>query len=255
MEIKDHAFLVSGGSSGLGAACVRRLNAAGGRVVIADLSAETGQQLATELGASARFVRTDVTDAESVQAAVDVATATFGGLHGLVHCAGIIGGARVVGKEGPHDLELFKRIIDVNLVGTFNVVRLAAVAMMKNPPGADGERGVIVATASVAAYEGQIGQAAYSASKGGVAGLTLPVARELAKFGIRMVSIAPGVMGTPMIGAMADEAQKALESQVPFPARLGHPDEFAALAQHIIENRYLNGSVLRLDGAIRMAAK
>jgi NAD(P)-dependent dehydrogenase (short-subunit alcohol dehydrogenase family) len=254
MEIKGHTFLVSGASSGLGAACAKRLVAAGGNAVLADVN-ERGAELAKELGAAARFQRTDVTDEASTQAAVALAVDTFGSLHGAITCAGILGAARVVGKEGPHELALFARVIQVNLVGTFNVVRLAAAAMAANSPNAEGERGVLITTASVAAFDGQIGQAAYSASKGGVASMTLPIARELAKLGIRIVSIAPGVFETPMVSALTDAARQSLAAQVPFPPRLGRPSEYAALAQHILENPMLNGETIRLDGAIRMAAK
>lgn len=255
MELADRAFLVTGGASGLGAACVRRFLARGANVVIADLNAQAGQQLATELGPRAAFVATDVTNAESAQAAVQTALDRFGALHGLVGCAGILGAARVVGKEGPHDLALFERVIRVNLIGTFNMLRLAAVAMQANEPGPDGERGVIVNTSSVAALEGQIGQAAYAASKGGVASLTLPVARELARHGIRCIAIAPGVFETAMMQAAPAAVRDSLAAQIPFPPRLGQPDEFAQLAQHAIENIYLNGTLLRLDGAIRMGPK
>ena len=255
MRIAGNTFLVSGGSSGLGAACGRKLIESGGNVVLADLNAELGEALAAELGPRAKFRRTDVTDSASVQAAIDLALRTFGALHGAISCAGILGAARVVGKNGPHDLELFTRIVQVNLIGTFNLVRLAAEAMVAGEPNEEGERGVLVTTASVAAFDGQIGQAAYSASKGGVASMTLPIARELAKFGIRIVAIAPGVFETPMVGALNDEAQASLASQVPFPPRLGRPSEYAALAQHIIENPMLNGTTVRLDGALRMAGK
>lgn len=255
MQIANHSFLVTGGASGLGAACVRRLAANGGRVVIADLNEALGQALATELSPSAAFAQTDVTSPEQVQAAIDLAVSRHGGLHGVVNCAGILTASRILGKEGPHDLNQFARTIQVNLIGTFNVLRLAAAAIARAEPNADGERGAIVNTASVAAYEGQIGQAAYSASKAGVAGMMLPAARELARFGIRVVAIAPGVFNTAMMGAMPDEAVAALAAQAPFPQRLGKPDEFAALACHIFENPMFNGSTIRLDGAIRMAGK
>jgi len=255
MQIAGSGFLVTGGSSGLGAACVRRLVELGGKVVIADVNAAAGAALAAELGAAARFVPTDVTDSASVQRAVESAVQHGGTLRGSINCAGILGGSRVVGKEGPHDLEQFSRVIRVNLIGTFDVLRLAAAAMAKNEPNSGGERGVIVNTSSVSAFEGQIGQAAYSASKGGVASMTLPVARELARWGIRIVSIAPGVFGTPMVTALTDELKASLAAQVPFPPRLGEPSEFAALAVHILENPMLNGSVIRLDGALRMQGK
>ena len=255
MEIKEQTFLVTGGSSGLGAACTRRLADAGANVVIADLNEEDGQQLAAGWGDKARFVATDVTAAESVQAAVATALDAFGGLHGLVNCAGVAIAARVVGRDGPHDLAAFSKVIQVNLVGTFNVIRLAAATMVNNEPNQAGERGVIVNTASVAAFEGQIGQAAYSASKGGVVALTLPIARELARYGIRVMAIAPGIFDTPMLAGLPEKARQSLGEQVPFPPRLGRPDEFAVLVQAIIENEMLNGEVIRLDGGIRMAPR
>jgi NAD(P)-dependent dehydrogenase (short-subunit alcohol dehydrogenase family) len=254
MQLADSTFLVTGGGSGLGAACARAFVAGGASVVVADVNEATGEALADELGAQARFARTDVTDEASVRAAVDLAREAFGGLHGAINCAGIAIAARVLGREGPHALDRFARVIQVNLIGTFNVIRLAAAAMAANEPRtASGERGVIINTASVAAFEGQIGQAAYSASKGGVAALTLPVARELARFGIRVVAIAPGIFDTPMLGSLPEAARASLGQQVPFPPRLGRPDEFAALARQIVENEMLNGETIRLDGAIRMA--
>ncbi len=255
VQIRDASFLVTGGASGLGAACVRDLIQHGGRVVIADLNVSAGQQLADELGETACFTSTDVTSPEQVQAAVDLAVAKFGKLNGVVNCAGILSAGRVLGKDGPHELEKFARTIHVNLVGTFNVIRLAAAAIAKSTPNADGERGAIINTSSIAASEGQIGQAAYSASKAGVAGMTLPLARELARFGIRVVAIAPGVFDTSMMGAMSEEAVAALSGQVPFPPRMGKPQEFAQLACQIFENPMLNGTVIRLDGGLRMSAK
>ncbi len=255
MQIANHTFLVTGGGSGLGAACVQALNRAGGQVVIADVNPATGEALAAELGARVRFVRTDVTDPASVENAIQVALTTFGGLQGVVNCAGIAIAEKVVGKDGPHPLDSFARVVRVNLIGTFNVIRLAGAAMMQGTPTESGERGVIVNTASVAAFEGQIGQAAYSASKGGVAALTLPVAREFARSGIRVMTIAPGIFDTPMLTGLPDAARESLGQQVPFPSRLGRPAEYAALVQHIIENEMLNGEVIRLDGAIRMAPK
>jgi NAD(P)-dependent dehydrogenase (short-subunit alcohol dehydrogenase family) len=254
MDIAGHSFLVSGGGSGLGEATVRRLVAGGGRVVIADINEKLGQALADELS-EARFVPTDVTDESSVRQAIKMAVDTFGDFRGAVNCAGIASAVRVIGREGPHDLDVFNRIIQVNLIGTFNVVRLAAEEIVKAEPLDGGERGVIVTTASVAAYDGQIGQAAYSASKGGVVAMTLPIARELAKFGIRVMTIAPGLFDTPLMQSLPEEAKKSLGLQVPFPSRLGQPSEFAALLQHIFENQMLNGEVIRLDGAIRMAPK
>lgn len=255
MQISERTFLVTGGSSGLGAATIRRLARGGARVVIADLDRDAGEQLAREIGADALFVPADVTDETQMRAAMDSAAARFNTLHGAINCAGIAIAERVLGKRGPHRLESFTRTIQVNLVGTFNVVRLAAQAMEKNPPNADGERGVIVNTASIAAFEGQVGQAAYSASKAGIVGMTLPVARELAQFGVRVVAIAPGIFETPMMASMTDDVRASLGAQVPFPSRLGRPEEFAALVQQIIENPMLNGTVVRLDGALRMGSK
>jgi NAD(P)-dependent dehydrogenase (short-subunit alcohol dehydrogenase family) len=255
MQIQDRTFLVSGGSSGLGAACVRLLAGAGGNVVIADLNTDAGEALAAQLGPRVRFAPTDVTDEATTQNAVNLALQTFGGLHGAVLCAGIGLAERILGKSGPHDLAAFSRVIRVNLIGTFNVLRLAAAAMAQGQPTAAGERGVVIATASVAAFEGQIGQAAYSASKGGVVGLVLPAARELARAGVRVVAIAPGIFDTPLLAGLPEPARQSLGQQVPFPPRLGRPDEFAALVRHVIENEMLNGAVFRLDGALRMAPK
>jgi NAD(P)-dependent dehydrogenase (short-subunit alcohol dehydrogenase family) len=255
MQITNHTFLVTGGGSGLGAASARMLVQAGGNVVIADLESSQGANLAQELGGRARFVRADVTDEAQVAQAVETAVDAFGALHGAINCAGVAPGERVLGKSGAHRLDSFRRVIDINLNGTFNVIRLATEAISKFEPHPSGERGVIINTASVAAFDGQIGQAAYSASKAGVVGMTLPIARELARFGIRVVTIAPGIFETPMLMAMSDEVRTSLGAQVPFPSRLGRPEEYAALARHIIENEMLNGEVIRLDGAIRMAAK
>jgi NAD(P)-dependent dehydrogenase (short-subunit alcohol dehydrogenase family) len=254
MQIANNVFLITGGGSGLGAACAQRFAAAGAKMVIADVNEATGEALAAQLGAAAFFARTNVTDSESVQAAI-AAAESLGVLRGVVSCAGILGAARLVGRDGPHDLELFQRVIQVNLVGTFNVARLAAAAMAKNAPDEEGERGVIINTSSVAAWEGQIGQAAYSASKGGVAAMTLPLARELGRLGLRVVAIAPGIFDTSMMAGAPPAVVESLAAQAVFPARLGKPEEFAALAQHIVENRMLNGSVLRLDGAVRMGPK
>jgi NAD(P)-dependent dehydrogenase (short-subunit alcohol dehydrogenase family) len=255
MQIGNHVFLVTGGASGLGAATARLLAEEGGSIVIADLDGAAGEKLAAELGSAVRFARTDVTSEQDAQAAVDLALETFGHLHGLVNCAGIAPSEKVVGRDGPHRLDSFARTININLVGTFNMIRLAAAAIAKEEPGADRERGVIVNTASIAAFDGQIGQAAYAASKGGVAALTLPVARELARSGIRVVTIAPGIFATPMMAAFSQEVQDALAKSVPFPPRLGRPAEFAALVRHIIENPMLNGETIRLDGALRMAPR
>ncbi|HVX62416.1 MAG TPA: SDR family NAD(P)-dependent oxidoreductase [Pirellulales bacterium] len=254
MELADRTFLVTGGSSGLGAGCVRMLAAAGARVVAADVNRALGEHVAAELGEAVRFVETDVTSETSVAAAVDAAR-SWDRFAGVVHCAGIVAGSRVVGKQGPHDLDVFAKVVSVNLIGTFNVLRLAAAALATGEADEQGERGVIVTTSSVSAFEGQIGQAAYAASKAGVAGMTLPIARELASFGIRVVSIAPGIFDTPLMAGLPENVRESLARQPPFPARFGRPDEFAALARHIIENRMLNGSVIRLDGALRMAAK
>jgi len=255
MQIGNHVFLVTGGASGLGAATARLLAAEGGSVVIADLDRAAGENLAAELGNSARFARTDVTSENDAQAAIDLTLRAFGHLHGLVNCAGIAPSEKVVGRDGPHRLESFAKTININLVGTFNMIRLAAAAIAKEAPGEDGERGVIVNTASIAAFDGQIGQAAYAASKGGIAALTLPIARELARCGIRVVTIAPGIFETPMMAAFPQEVQDALAKSVPFPPRLGRPAEFDALVRHIVENVLLNGEPIRLDGALRMAPR
>lgn len=255
MEIRDKTFLITGGGSGLGAATARRLVAGGGRVMIVDVNRETGTAVAKELGASARFAAADVTDEAAVRAALETAQEELGGLDGAVSCAGIGNPAKVLGRHGPHPLDLFERVIRVNLIGTFNVLRLAAEVLAANQPDAEGERGVVVNTASVAAYEGQIGQAAYSASKGGVVGLTLPTARELARHGIRVVTLAPGLFDTPLMAGLPEAARASLAEQVPFPPRLGKSDEYAALVQHVLENPMLNGEVIRLDGALRMAPR
>jgi NAD(P)-dependent dehydrogenase (short-subunit alcohol dehydrogenase family) len=255
MELTSRTFLVTGGASGLGAGTARRLVKQGAKVVVADVNATTGEALVAELGSSARFAATDVTSPESGLAAVDMAIREFGSLHGLVSCAGILGAARIVGRDGPHDLALFRKVIEVNLVGTFNMLRLAANAMSMNAPSAEGERGVIVNTASISAFEGQIGQAAYAASKGGVASLTLPAARELSRLGIRVVAIAPGVFETAMMSAAPEAVRDSLAAQSVFPPRFGRADEFAQLVQQIVENPMFNGTVVRLDGAMRMQAK
>jgi NAD(P)-dependent dehydrogenase (short-subunit alcohol dehydrogenase family) len=253
MEIRNNAFIVTGGASGLGGATSRMLAAQGGKVVIADVQADRGEALAKELG-SATFVKCDVTSEADGNAAVAAALA-LGPLRGLVNCAGIAIGEKTVGKDGPHRLDAFARVINVNLVGSFNMIRLAADAMAKLEATADGERGVLINTASVAAFDGQIGQAAYSASKGGIVGMTLPIARDLSRAGIRCMTIAPGIFETPMLLGMPPEVQESLGKMVPFPQRLGKPAEYAALARHIIENVMLNGEVIRLDGAIRMQPK
>jgi NAD(P)-dependent dehydrogenase (short-subunit alcohol dehydrogenase family) len=255
MQLQGKTLLITGGSSGLGMATLRRLVAAGANGIIADVNEEAGRALAAELGSAVRFVRTDVTSEASVQTAVSTAVDTFGGLHGAVNCAGVAIAAKVLSSRGIHDLSAFSKVIEVNLIGTFNVIRLAAATMSQGEPDEAGERGVIVNTASVAAFDGQIGQAAYSASKGGVVGLTLPIARELAAHGIRVMTIAPGLFETPMLAGLPEKARQSLAGQVPFPSRLGRPEEYAALVQHIIENQMLNGEVIRLDGAIRMAPR
>jgi NAD(P)-dependent dehydrogenase (short-subunit alcohol dehydrogenase family) len=255
MQIEHSVFLIPGGASGLGAGTARHLIAAGGKVVVADLNQEAGERFVAGLGANARFAAADVTSEAEVQQAIDTAVGTFGALHGLINCAGIAPGERVVGRSGPHRLDIFARVINVNLIGSFNALRLAARAMSTNEPSSEGERGVIINTASVAAFEGQIGQAAYSASKGGIVAMALPVARELARFGIRVMTIAPGIFDTPMLQGMSDEIRASLGAQVPFPSRLGTAEEYARLAAFIIENPMLNAEVVRLDGAIRMTAK
>jgi NAD(P)-dependent dehydrogenase (short-subunit alcohol dehydrogenase family) len=255
MQLQDSIFIVTGGASGLGAAVARMIVTGGGRVVIADVKDAEGEACARELGSAARFARTDVTDETSAKAAVAAAVNGFGGLHGLVNCAGIATGEKVVGKEGPHALANFARTININLIGSFNLTRLAADVMAKGAPNAEGERGVIVYTASVAAFDGQIGQAAYSASKAGIVGMTLPIARELARYGIRVMTIAPGIFETPMMGQIPADIAEPLGKMVPFPPRLGRPPEFASLVREIIGNVMLNGEVIRLDGAIRMAPK
>jgi len=253
MQIRNSIFLVTGGASGLGAATAQIAAANGGKVVIADLQVAAGEKLAKELGG--KFVKCDVTSEADGKAAVAAAVKGFGGLQVLVNCAGIGGAERTIGKDAPHDLGRFARVIGINLIGTFNMIRLAADAMAKAGPNAAGERGVIINTASVAAYDGQIGQVAYSASKGGVVGMTLPIARDLSRNGIRVVTIAPGLFLTPMLLGLPQEARDSLGKQVPFPSRLGKPEEYAALAKHIVENEMLNGETIRLDGAIRMAPK
>jgi NAD(P)-dependent dehydrogenase (short-subunit alcohol dehydrogenase family) len=255
MEITKKTILVTGGASGLGAACVRLLTQSGANAVIADLNNEIGTALADELGAATTFVQTNVTDEASVKAAIQVAVENFGDLHVVINCAGIGVAERVLGKNGPSSLEAFSKVINVNLIGTFNVIRLTAAVMSENRPDQEGERGVIINTASVAAFDGQIGQAAYSASKCGIVGMTLPIAREFARVGIRVMTIAPGLFDTPLLGGLPEPARISLGQQVPFPPRLGRPAEYAALAKHIIENTMLNGEVIRLDGGIRMAPR
>lgn len=253
MNLTGKTILITGGASGLGEGTARMVAANGGKPVLLDLNAEAGEALAQELGGL--FVKADVSSESDVQAALDAGREKFGGIHGVVNCAGVAPAVTTAGKRGPHPLDVFERTIRVNLLGTFNVIRLAAQAMLDNEPGESGERGVIVNTASVAAYDGQIGQAAYSASKGGVVGMTLPIARDLARSGIRVVTIAPGIFETPMLRGLPQEAQDSLGTQVPFPSRLGRAEEYAALVRHIFENQMLNGETIRLDGAIRMAPR
>ena len=255
MQIQDRSFFITGGGSGLGAATAQVLVEAGGNVTLADVNREAGQALADSLGRQAQFVETNVADAVSVQLALDTAVEKFGPLAGAVNCAGIVLAKKTLGRKGPHDLLSFSKVIQVNLIGTFNVMRLAADMMVDNAPWEEGERGVIVNTASIAAFEGQIGQAAYAASKGGVVSLTLPVARELAQYGIRVVTIAPGIFETPMMASLPEPARESLGKQVPFPSRLGRPGEYAALVKHIVENSMLNGEVIRLDGALRLSSR
>ena len=254
MQIEGKAFIVTGGASGLGEGTARMLVREGGKVVIADLQVEKGQALAAELGAAATFVRCDVSQEADGRAAVAAAQG-LGKLMGLVNCAGIAPAVKTVGKDGAHSLDTFTKVITVNLIGSFNMIRLAAEAMCRNEPEATGERGVLINTASVAAFDGQIGQAAYAASKAGVVGMTLPIARDLARNGIRVMTIAPGIFGTPMLFSMPQEVQDALAASVPFPSRLGKPEDYAKLVQQIVTNDMLNGEVIRLDGAIRMAPK
>ncbi len=255
MEIAKKTFLISGGGSGLGAATARLLAAAGANIMIADVNRETGERLAAELGGRVRFTQTDVTDESSVQGAVNVTLRDYGGLDGAVNCAGIGVAEKVITKAGPHPLPSFVKVLQVNLVGTFNVIRIVAATIAGRDRNASGERGVIINTASVAAFDGQIGQAAYSASKGGIVSMTLPIARELARYGIRVVTIAPGIFDTQLLAGLPEAARQSLAEQVPFPQRLGRPDEYAALVKHIIENEMLNGEVIRLDGALRMGPK
>ena len=252
MDIAGKVFIVTGGASGLGEGTVRMLAAHGGQVVVADLQADKGEALAREIGGA--FVKCDVSQEADGQAVVARAV-SMGKLMGLVNCAGIAPAAKTVGKDGAHGLALFSKVITVNLIGSFNMIRLAAEAMSKNAPESTGERGVLISTASVAAYDGQIGQAAYSASKGGVVGMTLPIARDLARNGIRNMTIAPGIFGTPMLFSMPQDVQDALAAGVPFPSRLGRPEDYAKLVHQIITNDMLNGEVIRLDGAIRLAPK
>jgi len=255
MKIEECKAIVTGGPSGLGEACVRSLAASGADAAILDMAVERGQMLASSLGGKVIFLQADVCSEESVQAAIDKAADTFGGLNVAINCAGVADPGKVLSRKGPLSLALFNKVIQINLVGTFNVLRLAAEKMLANTPSEDGEKGVVINTASIAAFDGQIGQAAYSSSKAGIVGMTLPVAREFADHGIRVLAIAPGIFSTPMITSMPQEVQDSLGKMIPFPKRLGKPEEYAALVRHIIENPMLNGEVIRLDGAVRMAAK
>ncbi|MEA5461098.1 3-hydroxyacyl-CoA dehydrogenase [Arcicella sp. LKC2W] len=252
MEIKNNTFLVAGGASGLGLASAQMIVENGGNVVILDINEETGKSIESD---KVLFVKTDVSNEMQVQNAIDLAINTFGGLQGVCNCAGIGPAQRVIGKSIPHSLNFFSKIIEINLIGTFNVIRLAANIMQNNQPNKDGERGIIINTASIAAFDGQIGQAAYSASKGGIVAMTLPIARELARFGIRVMTIAPGIFKTPLLASLSQEIQDSLSLQVPFPSRFGQPSEFGLLVKHIFENQMLNGETIRLDGAIRMNLK
>lgn len=255
MDLKQAVALVTGGASGLGGATARRFAQAGAKVLLLDLNEEKGSALADELGADVAFLKTNVADEADVQRAIEMAQQEMGGIHILVNCAGIGEAMKTTSKGEAHPLDRFERVIKVNLIGTFNAIRLAATAMQNNEPNAAGERGVIINTASVAAFDGQIGQAAYSASKGGIVGMTLPIARDLARDGIRVMTIAPGLFDTPLLAGLPEKARISLGQQVPFPSRLGDPAEYAQLAQHIVENPMLNGEVIRLDGAIRMAPR
>jgi len=255
MRLEGRTILVTGGASGLGAAAAAMIVAAGGHTIVADINERTGAAAAARLGSDARFVKTDVTSGADVQRAVEAALDAFGGLHGLVCAAGVGLAERVLPKDGVPPLDRFTRVIQINLVGTFSAIRLAAAAMATNDPTDAGERGVMVNTASIAAFDGQIGQAAYSASKGGIVAMTLPIARELARIGIRVMTIAPGTFDTPLLAGLPQAARESLAQQVPFPPRLGRPEEYAALVRHIFENEMLNGEVIRLDGALRMASK
>ena len=255
MDVKGCKAIVTGGASGLGEACVRNLVGLGGKAAIFDLDTARGEKLAAELGNNVIYAHTDVTNEESVQAAIKKTMDAFGAINVVINCAGVGDPGKVLSRKGPMALSYFNRVVQINLVGTFNVIRLAVEQMVKNTGNKDGEKGVIINTASVAAFDGQIGQPAYSASKAGVVGMTLPIARECAEYGIRVMTIAPGLFNTPMLAQLPEAAREALGKMVPFPQRLGDPMEYAKMAQHIIENPMLNGEVIRLDGAIRMAAK
>ncbi len=255
MRVAEHTFVITGGASGLGAATAEHLVAQGAAVVLLDINQTAVEAQAQRLGRNALGLACDICDAEQVQQALAAALKQFGALHGLINCAGIVGAQRILGRQGPHDLDDFARVLNINVIGSFNMLRLAAQVLASNEPNTQGERGVIINTASIAAYDGQLGQAAYAASKGAIVSLTLPAARELAALGIRVMTIAPGIFETPMMAGMTEDVRASLSAAVPFPARLGKPEEYAALAQHIIENSMLNGEVIRLDGALRMGVK
>ncbi len=255
MRVAEHTFVITGGASGLGAATAEHLVAQGAAVVLLDINQPAVEAAAERLGNKALGLACDICDAKQVQQALDTAVKQLGALHGLINCAGIVGAQRILGRKGPHDLDDFSRVLNINVIGSFNVLRLAAQVLANNAPNTQGERGVIINTASIAAYDGQLGQAAYAASKGAIVSLTLPAARELAGQGIRVMTIAPGIFETPMMAGMTEEVRASLSAGVPFPPRLGKPEEYAALAQHIIENSMLNGEVIRLDGALRMGVK
>ncbi len=255
MRVAEHTFVITGGASGLGAATAEHLVTQGAAVALLDINQSAVEAQAQRLGRNALGLACDICDAEQVQQALAAALKQFGALHGLINCAGIVGAQRILGRQGPHDLDDFARVLNINVIGSFNMLRLAAQVLASNEPNTQGERGVIINTASIAAYDGQLGQAAYAASKGAIVSLTLPAARELAALGIRVMTIAPGIFETPMMAGMTEEVRASLSAAVPFPARLGKPEEYAALAQHIIENSMLNGEVIRLDGALRMGVK
>ncbi len=255
MQLKQVKALITGGVSGLGLAVARKFIAAGGQVVLLDINDEAGAAAMAELGSNAHYIATDVTSEEAVEAAVKAAVERMGALNVAVNCAGIIGAGRVLGREAPMALDYFSRVIQVNLIGSFNVCKAVGAAMERNEPGPDGERGVIVSTASVAAFEGQIGQAAYAASKAGIVGMTLPIAREYTRIGVRVMALAPGIFHTPMVDGMPEHVQESLAASIPFPSRLGQPGEFAELVAHIVENGYLNGETIRIDGAVRLQPK
>ena len=255
MRVAEHTFVITGGASGLGAATAEHLVTQGAAVVLLDINQSAVEAQAQRLGRNALGLACDICDAEQVQQALAAALKQFGALHGLINCAGIVGAQRILGRQGPHDLDDFVRVLNINVIGSFNMLRLAAQVLASNEPNTQGERGVIINTASIAAYDGQLGQAAYAASKGAIVSLTLPAARELAGQGIRVMTIAPGIFETPMMAGMTEEVRASLSAGVPFPPRLGKPEEYAALAQHIIENSMLNGEVIRLDGALRMGVK